>query len=351
MFAKLLNCQGATVRALWHQHAGLKTSSLRFERTTHNPTTASTNAAAGLGSLTAGAAETASPSPLQPTPPIAFPPPSPIQGKPELIPGIALTEFEERRYRLLDLIRSASDVRSKDSINYIVVLASSAMKFSADRTPYSFRQNTDFLYMTGCQEPDCALVILMLSGRMRSIMFLQPKDQPIPQWGGVQAGVEGAPMAYGVDEAYPYSHITSYLSGLLKSERRFSMWFDERECEHPGTAKVLDEARRNHSTALFRSPAAHVQKMRLVKSPAEIAIIRRACEITGKAFNNTIAASRPGMNERAIHARIDAECLKLGAKRLAYPPVVAGGARANRIHYTDNNRQIAKGDLVLMDAG
>lgn len=91
--------------------------------------------------------------------------------------------------------------------------------------------------------------------------------------------------------------------------------------------------------------------MRLYKSPAEQELMKKTCLIACKAIKSTIKNSKPGDNESQIFARVDYECRMNGAEYLAYPPVVAGGNRANIIHYINNNQIVKDGEMVLMDAG
>lgn len=77
----------------------------------------------------------------------------------------------------------------------------------------------------------------------------------------------------------------------------------------------------------------------------------KSCAIACNAIKSTIANSKPGDNEAHIYARVDFECRVNGAEYLAYVPVVAGGSRANIIHYINNDQTVNDGDMVLMDAG
>lgn len=79
--------------------------------------------------------------------------------------------------------------------------------------------------------------------------------------------------------------------------------------------------------------------------------MKKSCEIASEAIIDTIKTSFPGMNEHQINAKVDYECRMKGAQYLAYPPVVAGGRRANIIHYITNNQVVGSNEMVLMDAG
>ena len=94
-----------------------------------------------------------------------------------------------------------------------------------------------------------------------------------------------------------------------------------------------------------------VHELRWVKTPAEVEVMRASAEITTEAFNTCMGLSRPNMNERQISCLFEFLCRQEGAERMPYPQVVAGGNGACTIHYSDNNKKIFDGELVLMDAG
>lgn len=102
---------------------------------------------------------------------------------------------------------------------------------------------------------------------------------------------------------------------------------------------------------MWESPKPFIHQLRLYKSPAEVALMKASCRIASDAIAATISSSYPGVIEHQLFARVDYECRMRGAEYLAYPPVVAGGDRANIIHYISNNQVVTEGEMVLMDAG
>lgn len=99
------------------------------------------------------------------------------------------------------------------------------------------------------------------------------------------------------------------------------------------------------------SPRKIVHGLRVIKSPAEIALMRKSCQIASKSIETTIASSYPGISEHQLFATVDYHNRMNGAEYLAYLPVVAGGERANIIHYINNSQIVKDGEMVLMDAG
>lgn len=102
---------------------------------------------------------------------------------------------------------------------------------------------------------------------------------------------------------------------------------------------------------MVRSLRPLTHSLRAVKSPAEVALMKEAGCITAQAFRKTMAMCYGDIDEALLYAKFDFECRAHGANFLAYPPVVAGGNRANTLHYINNNQLIKDGEMVLLDGG
>ncbi|KAJ8876935.1 hypothetical protein PR048_021385 [Dryococelus australis] len=102
---------------------------------------------------------------------------------------------------------------------------------------------------------------------------------------------------------------------------------------------------------MWESPKPFIHQLRLYKSSSEVSLMKASCKVASDAIATTMKSSFPGITEHQLFARVDYECRVRGAEYLAYPPVVAGGDRANIIHYISNNQMVQPGEMVLMDAG
>ncbi|XP_058444642.1 xaa-Pro aminopeptidase 3 [Malaya genurostris] len=268
----------------------------------------------------------------------------------ELLPGIRLEEFRHRRRALLELVRKyASENLDKNAKEHLIIIPSANKKYMSDKIPYVFRQNSDFLYLSGCLEPDSALTLEVDSeGNERSVLFVRPKDSHAELWDGPRTGVEQAPRVFGVDQAVNVIDLKSYLLKYSFAHPSGTIWFDEKSCNLDDVRKSVADV---GSRQAVRSPLALLHKLRVVKSPAEIEQMRRTCQIASTAINRTIQESEPGQSEHQLFAKVDYFCRMAGANYLAYPPVVAGGSNATVIHYINNTQVIRDGEMVLMDAG
>uniref|UniRef100_A0A1B6I9T9 Aminopeptidase P N-terminal domain-containing protein n=2 Tax=Homalodisca liturata TaxID=320908 RepID=A0A1B6I9T9_9HEMI len=264
----------------------------------------------------------------------------------EVVAGIQKDEFSERRNTFIHNI-----LQTESKSNHLVIIPSATRVYMSEKIPYVFRQNTDFLYLTGCLEPDCALVLTASQENdVMSTLFLRKKDKRAEKWDGPRTGVEGAVYLFGVDQALPISELNKFLVTYAKTYNKFTLWYDFLSCIHPEIHAVI-KSFSSSSVKVVESPKPIIHQQRLIKSPAEQKLMAKTCEIASKAMVNTITATKPGVTEHLLFAKMDFECRANGADFLAYPPVVAAGNNANIIHYISNLQKTEAGEMVLMDAG
>ena len=224
---------------------------------------------------------------------------------------------------------------------------------------YLYRFDSYFYYLTGFTEPHAWLV---LTAEGRSILFCQPKDVEREIWDGLRLGPEAAPAALGVDEAHAVDTLPSRLPPLL--ENRCAVWFPF--ATHEGLQAQVDgwlqpvRARVRYGVLCpqsLRDLCGPLDEMRLVKDDHELALMRRAAQISAqahiRAMRRSAAAMRSGQDLREYH--LDAELLhefrQNGSQYPAYGSIVAAGANACILHYRADAAPIRDGELVLIDAG
>uniref|UniRef100_W5L2H5 X-prolyl aminopeptidase 3, mitochondrial n=1 Tax=Astyanax mexicanus TaxID=7994 RepID=W5L2H5_ASTMX len=256
----------------------------------------------------------------------------------EVTPGLTQTEFELRRQRLASLIeahsvRLSGPSRASDS-SHIVIVLSHPTRYMTNDIPYPFHQNQDFLYLTGVLEPDSALVMFGSGRPDHAALFVPRRDPARELWDGPRSGRDGAAALTGLERV----HCIEELGTVLKSLKGGTVWYDSSQPCHP----------RLHQSHV-RPPAGGWGHS--IKSPAEVELMKEAGRITAQAFKKTMALCRGDIDEALIYAKFDFECRAHGANFLAYPPVVAGGNRANTLHYINNNQIIKDGEMVLLDGG
>lgn len=129
------------------------------------------------------------------------------------------------------------------------------------------------------------------------------------------------------------------------------LWYDSLTSDQPKVTQTVNLFAKQLNQIAAESPTINIHRIRLIKSSAEIELMRKTCEIASKAINKTIRKSKPNDTEHQMFARVDYYCRMNGASYLAYPPVVATGRNATTIHYINNTQVSKAGELILMDAG
>jgi len=220
---------------------------------------------------------------------------------------------------------------------------------------YPYRQDNDFLYLTGFPEPE-ATCILEPDGNEPFTLFVRPRDKEKEIWTGYRAGVDGAKSAYGADAAYPLDELDTRLPKLIEHAPVLyfapgrDRTFDQRVLDLYGWARD-NHARSGAGPRGMLDPGAILHEMRLFKGPEEVAALERAIAIAAEGHQEALRHVRPGVFEYEIEALLDYTFRRRGATGPAYPSIVASGPNATILHYTDNSRKMRDGELLLIDAG
>ncbi len=259
---------------------------------------------------------------------------------------ISRDEYARRRTQLLASLPAGS----------VALVAAATLKTRNRDAEYAFRQDSDFYYLTGFNEPDAVLLLLPGREEGEAVMFCPPRDPQMEIWTGYRAGPEGCVRDFGMDQAFELEHLDAQLPELLDGRLRLYYAF--------GQDELLDTRVRgwvNAVRAKARQGAQPPQELvqletllheqRLFKSEAELEMMRRAGDISAAAHVQAMQICAPGMSEYQLEAEITAHCMREGARFQAYSPIVGAGANGCILHYIDNMDLLRDGDLVLIDAG
>ena len=221
---------------------------------------------------------------------------------------------------------------------------------------FPFRQNSDFYYLTGFNEPDAAMVLTKQNGEHRYILFNRAKNYQEELWEGLRAGQQGATAEFGADEAYPITELEIKLPTLMANKE--VLYYQLGACpmldsKVPSTMKTLQSQARKGMLApsTLISPVELIGEMRLIKDKDEIAVMRQVAAISAEAHVAAIKQAKTAENEYQLAATLQHHAMMAGCQHMAYGSIVAGGANACILHYTDNNQPIESQDLILIDAG
>ncbi|MGC4123112.1 MAG: aminopeptidase P family protein [Myxococcales bacterium] len=236
--------------------------------------------------------------------------------------------------------------------NEILVVPTGHEKIKSNDTAYKFRPGSDFYYLTGNQEADCVLVLMPKEGGGHAeILFAEPEvDRSTPAfftdrargalWVGARLGLEGTRARYGVDEAKGLPELPGFLQGLAAGTTPVRVLH--------GMSALVDGA----LPALVKDPtlAKTLADMRLIKDAAEVAELRKAVEATKRSHEAVLRALKTAKTERELEVEFDAQARREGTG-VSFGTIIANGSHATVLHWTRNDGELKKGDMVLVDAG
>jgi len=236
----------------------------------------------------------------------------------------------------------------------VAVIPSATVVLRNRDTEYQFRQNSDFYYLTGFDEPDAVLVLAPEHKEHRTVLFLRDRDRAMEIWNGRRLGVGAAAKTLGVDVAYSIDSLSEHLPKYLSNvETLYYALGNERTDSKLRMALADARAMTRRSgfapdTIADPSPALHA--LRQIKDAHEIGLLRRSAEITARGHVAAMRATRPGLHEYEIEAVLEYEFHRGGAQRIAYESIVASGDNATILHYGENRDKLVDGALLLIDA-
>lgn len=255
-------------------------------------------------------------------------------------------EFFARRTRLMQMMEP----------NSIAIIPAAHEIIRNNDTHFPFRQDSDFYYLTGFNEPDAVAVLIPGRAHGAFVLFCRDRDPERELWDGYRAGPEGACADYGADDAFPMDDLDEILPGLLEGRERvyYAMGRDGEFDRH--VMEWVNAIRgKVRSGAIppgeFLDLNHFLHELRLFKSASEMQLMKQAADISAKAHRRAMAMCKPGMMEYQLEAELLHVFAKNGARSPAYSSIVGGGDNGCILHYVENRDMLCDGDLVLIDAG
>lgn len=235
-----------------------------------------------------------------------------------------------------------------------IIPTSSEMIRNRD-THHPFRFDSNFWYLTGFEEPD-AVLVLLISDTPQSLLFCRSKNVERELWEGFRFGPDAAREQFAFDSAFPLESLDAMVAEHLTGAR--TLWhsvgisaeWDARVGRWLEHARGQARAGKQPPT-LIADWRALVEPMRRCKDSGEIALMQRSASIAANAHARAMRACHPGLYEYQLDAELQYAFLQAGGHPPSYPSIIAGGANACVLHYTMNNQPLYDGDLVLIDAG
>ncbi|MGJ8581744.1 MAG: Xaa-Pro aminopeptidase [Psychromonas sp.] len=257
-----------------------------------------------------------------------------------------MTEFTKRRQQFANSMLD----------NSMAIFPANQELTRSNDTEFRFRQNSDFYYLCGFNEPDACLVLIKKNEQLTTVLFNRKKDKTAEIWHGYRMGQAEAINTLAVDHAFVIDEFETKLSELLVDVEALYYPVLSGLALDQSLQKVLNNLRSRSRSGVISTnqfldwrPALH--EMRLFKSKAEQAIMRQAGEISALGHVRAMQQCKPGMFEFQLQLEVEYEFACQGTRDVAYNSIVAGGNNACILHYTENDQALQDGDLVLIDAG
>lgn len=244
-------------------------------------------------------------------------------------------EYKKRRELLLKKISESS----------VGVIFSAEPATRSHDTHHPYRQDSNFYYLCGFKEDNAALVFLKSRGKTKTVLFVHKKDKIIELWTGERLGVKEAKKRFLVDEVCAIDDFEEKFKELMKENKNVYFELNSKKSSVKKVSKLTKDIKSKHDIVPL------VQKMRLIKSAAEIEMIKESIDITAKAHHRAMKIDKSGKYEYQLQAEIEHEFKVNAAYSDAYTSIVACGNSANTLHYIKNDNPLVDGELILIDAG
>jgi len=247
--------------------------------------------------------------------------------------------------------------------NSIAILRAAPMRTMSNDVEYLYRQDSDFWYLTGIEEPDTIAVFRpSAEDGKRYVLFVPSRDRRRESYVGPKVGPAEAVAAYGADAAFSTDEFADRLSRYDPASRTYAGFLagvekvylsDGTDSAWAGTLRerIAAMRARDAGPSTLVDAREDIHELRVVKDANEIALIRRASEISGHGHVLAMKAAAPGRYEFEVQQALDGYCFANGVRRMAYPSIAASGPNSVFLHWDRNDRQIQDGDVVLNDSG
>jgi Xaa-Pro aminopeptidase len=225
---------------------------------------------------------------------------------------------------------------------------------SADTT-LPFEQHRDIFYLSGINQEESVLLLLKNNNDTEEILFLKKPNELLTHWEGEKLSVKKAFTISGIKKVHWLEDLEKITKKIFRSVENIYINTNEHY-----RAKVVVETRedrfirwvqKNYPNKNIEKSNPILQRLRAIKSPIEIKLIKKACEITEKGFRRVLDNLKPGLWEYEVEAEVTHEFIRNKSNGHAYNPIFASGDSACILHYIHNNQLCKDGDLILMDFG
>jgi Xaa-Pro aminopeptidase len=241
-----------------------------------------------------------------------------------------------------------------------VVVLFAATENDGPNDLYGFRQDDNFYYLSGSSEPGGALLIASAADAKgdlparayTEILFLPPRNLTQEKWTGPKLGAENpeASKITGFDHVEDMGQLPDDVAKFVTGGRPVLYTDVPSQGESSASSEPLAFLKRFNAYLSFQDVKPMIWSLRTTKDAGEVALIRKAVDASVAAHFAAFKAVKPNVNEREISALMQYEWGKRGCERVAYAPIVGSGYYSTVLHYSDDDKVMKSGDVVVIDA-
>lgn len=273
-----------------------------------------------------------------------------------IVPSGSSSLYAKRRLKAFSHLKTDSDL---------------AIVFNSPKYPrnndnqFPYRADSNFYYLSGVIEEETALVFFWKKhGNSKVpvlISFARPNDPAMEQWDGKRLGLNGIKQKLKAQESFEIGELAKFVHGWLMNQKKGTQVRIFTNALETKTNKeklfhILDQFPFSGRKGVAQPHAIiniadFIHQQRLIKDPYEIKTLKKSCQINVEAHLELMKKIKPGMYEYETKAIVDGYYLRHGCSGSSYPSICATGANATILHYNENNAQMKKGQLFLIDAG
>ncbi len=220
---------------------------------------------------------------------------------------------------------------------------------------FGFVQNSDLFYLSGIDQEDTILMIFpdVKDGKQKEVLFIKETSELIAIWEGAKLTKAQATEVSGIEHIYWHHEFEKIFKTFAFQAENFFLNSNEHTRRYidmeTAETRFNNKLRAQYPLHKIERSAPIMHKIRSVKHPIEIDLMKQACDITEKGFRRLLSFTKPGVMEYEIEAELIHEFVRNRSRGFAYGPIIASGHKACVLHYVDNNKQCKDGDVILLD--
>jgi len=234
--------------------------------------------------------------------------------------------------------------------------ANDYMPTNADGTMH-FKQNTDLFWLTGVNQEETILILFPDSPdpAFKEVLFVRETNDLIGIWEGKKLNKEEAREVTGIENIQWTSEFPRIFRALVTDCENIYLGSNEHKraaiVVETRNARFIESCKKEFPLHNYMRLAPIINHLRMYKSPIEIDLLQKACDLTDKAFRRVLKFTKPGVMEYEIEAEFAHEFIRNGSGYADYYPIIASGPGACILHYIKNDEVCKDGDLILIDTG